>query len=162
MSLLQTFIFYPNISRWIACITFPIALLLTFAPSVRAAWCAAGLFCIGLFTRFAYVALYYFSVHANADAHPADCLLISILAAAYAVAAVALLHPSIPQGRALRLSKILHMLVLLPLALFLGVGWVNDRMILRPYDLSCLVYVLLWFRIREAYLEGPNKSPESI
>jgi hypothetical protein len=76
----------------------------------------------------------------------------------YASAAVWLLWPSIPQQKALRFGKILHFVILPPLILWLSVGWVDNHLRLLPYDLTWLVYVLLWFRIREGYIAGPNNS----
>jgi len=69
----------------------------------------------------------------------------------YAAAAIWLLLPSIPQARAMFLGKLLHLVFLPPLVLWLSIGLVNHSITLLPYDLTWLVYALLWFRIREAY-----------
>jgi hypothetical protein len=156
--------YYTEISRWIACITFFAAFVLTLWPDTRRAWCAAVLYSVGLLARLIYLAIRYFSTVASgsdgypSDVHPTDCVVIAIWVLIYASAAVWLLWPSIPQQKALRFGKILHFVILPPLILWLSVGWVDNHLRLLPYDLTWLVYVLLWFRIREGYIAGPNNS----
>jgi hypothetical protein len=164
MDIIHAYIYHTEISRWIACITFFAAFVLTLWPDTKRAYWAAASFCLGLLARLIYLAIYYFSaVTARSDGypsevHPTDCLVISAWVLVYAAAAVWLLYPSIPQQKALRFGKILHLVVVPPLVLWLAVGWVDHRTILSPYDLTWLLYAVLWFRIREAYIPGPNKS----
>ena len=157
MNLLNTFIFYPHISNWIACLTFFAAFVLTLVPNAKRVKSAAVLYCFGLLARLIYLAVYNFSVvtsgsnGSSADVHPTMAIVCSVWALVYATAAVWLLWPSIPQARALFLGKLLHLVILPPLVLWLSIGLVNHSITLLPYDLTWLVYALLWFRIREAY-----------
>jgi hypothetical protein len=157
MNIIDTFLYYQNILRWIACITFFAAFVLTLWPNTSRTRCAAVLFGVGLFASLLHLAIYYFSfVKAGSngeptDVHPTACLVIGIWVLFYALAAVWLLSPSISQQKAIRFGKILHLVILPPLVLWLTVGWVEHHMTLGPYNLAWLVYALLWFRIREAY-----------
>ena len=142
MDIIYGYIYHTEISGWIACVTFFAAFGLTLWPGARRAYWAAALFSFGLLAKLLYLALYYFSAVTTGGEHPTGCLLISAWVLVYAAAAIWLLTPSIPQQKALRFGKIIHLVLVLPLALWLAVG----------YDLTWLVYALLWFRIREAYV----------
>ena len=157
MNLINDFILYPHISQWIACLAFFAALVLTLAPNAKRVKCAAVLFGVGLLARLIYLAVFYFSAVTSGsngsptDTHPTMSLVCSAWVLVYAAAAIWLLLPSIPQARAILLGKLLHLVFLPPLVLWLAVGLVNHSITLLPYDLTWLVYALLWFRIREAY-----------
>ena len=149
MEIIHAYIYHTKITNWIACITFFAAFVLTLWPDRRRSCWAAASFSLGLLARLIYLAIYYFSaVTDGGDSHPTECLVISAWVLVYAVAAVWLLWPSIPQQRALRLGKILHLVVLPPLVIWLDVGWAD----MNPFNLTWLLYAVLWFRIREAYV----------
>ncbi len=157
MNSTNTFIFYPHIANWIACITFFAAFLLTLSPTEKRARVAAVLFSFGLLARLINLAVLNFSVVTSGsdgqptNVHPTMSLISSFWIMIYAIAAIWLLLPYLPQTRALFLGKVLHLVILPPLVLWLSVGLVNHTITVLPYDLTWLVYTLLWFRIREAY-----------
>jgi hypothetical protein len=75
----------------------------------------------------------------------------------YGIAASALLQPSITQEMALRYGKILHLLIAVPLIAVLVLPWYHHQR--RAFDLTWLVYAVLWFRIRETTPQmPPNKA----
>jgi hypothetical protein len=67
----------------------------------------------------------------------------------YALIAATLLWPSIPQEKALSFGRVLHLVVAIPLAILLASRLSPDFH--YSFDLSWLVFALLWFRIRESY-----------
>jgi hypothetical protein len=90
----------------------------------------------------------------NADSSPVLMLLVGLLrpalAVVYALGAAALLWPSIPQGKAIRLGKLLHLALGLPAAALAGLCPLSP--VASAFGVGWLVYALLWFRIRESYL----------
>jgi hypothetical protein len=149
---------------WIAGGCFVAAFVLTFWPSRMRSTLAAILFAVGILTRLSAFAYAYFTAAGAAwgfstDSQPPGVTwwAMPLLLIIYALAACVLLWPFISQQRALLLGKILHLLIGIPLFAFFLIP--DTLRLHRILELTWLVYALLWFRIRESYLEGwPNHA----
>jgi hypothetical protein len=139
--------------------SFFVAFILTFWPSRLCAGSAALLFAIGIVAKLsAHAYSFYIALDVNSGFFHVSPIWWALpsLFVCYGIAASALLWPSLTQERAMRFGKILH-LVLAPLLIALLVfPWYHEHR--RAFDLTWLVYALLWFRIREGYDRGPNHA----
>ena len=152
-----TFVFQER-AYWIAGIGFFAAFVLTFWPGRVRSALAAALYGIAIiaclsvpaYFRFTSVRIAY-SLSASYERFPPLGWLMPILFIGFGIAATALLWPSIPQQTAMRLGKILHLLVFPPVFLILLVAAFQAKGTASPYGVKWLVYALLWFRIRESY-----------
>lgn len=149
---------------WIAGGCFLAAFILTFWPNQVRSYLAAVLFGVGILTRLSTFAYAYFTAAGAAwgfsrDTQPPGVIwwAMPLLLILYALAACVLLWPSIRQQRALLLGKLLHLLIGIPLfAFFLIPDTLRYHRIL---ELTWLVYALLWFRIRESYVDTRANQP---
>jgi hypothetical protein len=151
-----------NIGAAIALITFSTAFVLTLWPNRVRTWVAAALYAIGTWVSLGILARNYvlmiamsygLSDSGSANTGSLIWLLLPITAVIYALAAPALLWPSIPQAIAMRFGMILH-LILIPLLIILMFAqvYVNSQGFFFLSDqLKWLVYGLVWLRIRESY-----------
>jgi hypothetical protein len=153
-----------NVGAAIALVTFFAAFVLTLWPSRVRTAVAAILYAIGTWVSLGILARNYFVVvrinYGLSDSGSANTaalfwLLLPIMAVVYALAAPALLWPAIPQPKAMRYGKALHLVFvpLLALTMFVAIytsahGYLSDQ-------LKWLVYGLMWFRIREGYAKSP-------
>lgn len=94
---------------------------------------------------------YSLSDSGSANTAALAVLPIPIGALGYALTAIILLWPGIPQSKAMHLGKILH-LIFLPLlvSMIFALAFIRVNRSVSP-ELKWLVYGLLWFRIREKY-----------
>jgi|HubBroStandDraft_5_1064220.scaffolds.fasta_scaffold104795_2 hypothetical protein len=87
--------------------------------------------------------------------------LMPILLFCFGIAAVALLWPSIPQKTATRLAMFLFVVVcpiLILIRMLPDILQLHHRM---SFDLTWLVYAVLWFRIRDGYAGTAKTSPDN-
>jgi len=149
-----------NVGAALALVTFFAAFVLTLWPSRVRTAAAAILYGIGTWVSLGILARNYFVVvrinYGLSDSGSPNTgallgLLLPIMAVVYALAAPALLWPSIPQPKAMRYGTTLHLVFvpLLALITFAGIyasahGYLSDQ-------LKWLVYGLMWFRIRESH-----------
>lgn len=144
----------------ITALAFLTAYLLSFWPGRRNSPSAAILYSIGILVSVGILAWgYLFAVRISyglSDSGSPNSialvgLALPILAVIYAVAAVVLLWPEIPERSAMRWGRVLHLVILPPLAI-LGFAATYQRAHgFLASELKWLVYGLLWFRIREGY-----------
>jgi hypothetical protein len=150
-----------NIGAGIALITFFAAFVLTLWPNRVRIMAAAVLYAVGTWISLGIVARNYFlmvrisyglSDSGSANTAALFWLLLPITAVIYALAAPALLWPSIPQAIAMRYGKILHLVLIPLLALVMfAQAYANSHGYFLSDQLKWLVYALMWFRIRQAY-----------
>jgi hypothetical protein len=91
--------------------------------------------------------------------------LMPILLFCFGIAAVALLWPSIPQKTATRLAMFLFIVVypiLILIRMLPDILQLHHRI---SFDLTWLVYAVLWFRVRDGYARmeksNPGNSPQT-
>ena len=149
-----------NPGACVSALAFLAAYLLSFWPGRRSSPCAAILYSVGILINLAFLAWSYLllvriSYGLSDSGSPNSVALVGlampILATAYAIAAVVLLSPSISQYRAMRWGKVLHLVILPPLAILAFAITYQRVHGLLSNELKWLVYGLLWFRIREGY-----------
>ncbi len=144
-----------------ASVALGIAFILTLWPSRGRLAASAVLYAIGFLSGITF-SVYFTGGFAwtvsglspmSVDSSPVLVLLVGLLrpmlAVGYSLGAVALLWPSIPQEKALRLGKLLHLTVGLPAAGLAGLCPLST--VASAFGVGWLAYVLLWFRIREGY-----------
>ncbi len=144
-----------------ASVALSVAFILTLWPSRGRLATSAVLYVIGLLSGIIF-SVYFTGGFArimsglsrtNADSSPVLVLLAGLLrpalAVVYALGAAALLWPSIPQEKAIRLGKLLHLALGLPTAALTGLCPLSP--VASAFGVGWLVYALLWFRIRENY-----------
>ena len=158
--------FYLERASWVAGITFFVAFALTCWPRRWSYISAAVLFSIGILTNLGVQSYIYFRSaiigwglsDGPAQSFPIMGWLFPLWIAGYGVACCVLLLPFISHSRALLFGKILHLVILPPLVVLFMVGSYHEIHHLMPYQLSWLVYPLLWFRIRDGLFDTrPNK-----
>ena len=88
-------------------------------------------------------------------------LVLPVVAIIYAISAVVLLWPPIPQRNAMRWGKVLHLVILSPLAILAFAITYQRVHGLLSNELKWLVYGLLWYRIREGYPKKDGVPSES-
>jgi hypothetical protein len=145
---------FYEIAGWIAAASFLSAFILTFWPSRVRSGIAALLFSGGILAKLsAHAYSFYLALNINSGLVRLSPLwwVLPALLVCYGIAASALLWPSIGQEHALRLGKILHLLIAPPLIAALVFPWYHEHR--RAFDLTWLVYAILWFRIRESYIK---------
>jgi hypothetical protein len=156
-----------------ACITalaFLTAYLLSFWPGRRNSASAAILYSIGILINlgllaWSYLLLVRMSYGLSDSGSPNSVALVGlvlpVVAIIYAISAVVLLWPPIPQHKAMRWGKVLH-LTILPLLAILAFAITYQRVHgLLSNELKWLVYGLLWFRIREGYPKKEDAAASS-
>jgi hypothetical protein len=152
---------YIQQAGWISGFALLVAFVLTFWNGRNVCRLAAAFYSMGAIIGIG--AGVYFRVFSTwiiyhlTDGPPASsailttALAIPIGTALYGLGAVVLLWPGISQEKALRLGKILHLIILplLILPVIIAAFFSNQG---ETYsELGWLVYPLLWFRIRENY-----------
>ncbi len=143
--------------EWIAAIVFFVAFVLTFWQSRVRLLIAAILFSVGIIAKFGIFASGFFlalrmrDVFFSAEAMKTSRFwwALPVLLLCYGIAVCVLLWPSITQRKAMQVGKILHLLFAPPLILVMVYQY--NHWYRHPFDLTWLVYALLWFRIREGY-----------
>jgi hypothetical protein len=85
--------------------------------------------------------------------------LMPILLLCFGIAAVALLWPSIPQKIAIRLAIILFFVVCPILNIVRMLQEILQLHHRVSFDLTWLVYAVLWFRIRDGYVRMERNDP---
>lgn len=162
-----------RITGLIASVAFVIAFILTLWPSRSRLAASAVLYVIGFLSGITF-SVYFTGGFAwsisslsrmSTESSPVLILLLGLVrpafAVGYALGAAVLLWPSIPQEKALRLGKLLHLAVGLPAAGLAGLRPLSP--VASAFGVGWLVYVLLWFRIREGYvtfLSSRNSEPK--
>jgi hypothetical protein len=154
-------------STWLAGILFFAALILTCWPRRCCSIWAAVLYAVGILVRLGLLA-YAFIIRVGIGYGASDSgapnrialwgLTIPVGLVVYAVAASALLWPTVSQEKALLLGKILHLCFFPPLVLFL-LFLSQPAFGPHPFELAWLVYPVLWFRIRERYPGSGSNQP---
>jgi hypothetical protein len=150
-----------NAGAFIAMVSFYAAFVLTLWPNRTRALMAAILYAVGTWFSLGILAWNYSNMvrigyGASDSGLPNTAalfwLLLPIMTVVYALAAPALLWPSIPQAVAMRYGKILH-LALIPLLAIVMIAsiYVSTHGYYQSDQLKWLVYGLMWFRIRESY-----------
>ncbi|MCX7722001.1 MAG: hypothetical protein N2379_02940 [Verrucomicrobiae bacterium] len=133
---------------------------LTLRPGKAHAAAAAVLYCIGTWVSLGIFARNYFvavliGCGLGAPETPPIVILpwlaLPVMTVAYALAAGALLWPSIPQHKAIRWGSALHTFALPLLILFVFLGTYTRFHGYFPDQLKWLVYGLMWFRVRGSY-----------
>lgn len=153
-------------ATWITALTFLIAFVLTFWPGGWRSVTAAILYSVGILTNLSYFAYFFlffarmnFGLDDSGSAEhtfPVIGWLVPLSVFFYAVTMTVLLWPSIPQQKAIRIGKILHLIVYpILIVYFLAIAshQVPGAYRPQPFNLICIVYGLLWFRIRETYVK---------
>ncbi|HTI98999.1 MAG TPA: hypothetical protein VL527_08955 [Dongiaceae bacterium] len=143
-------------AKWIVGITFLVAFVLTFWRGRQVAQTAAAMFCVGTLAQLGALADRYFEIwvinSGSNDVAAVLGLFVAVWCVCYALGAAALLWPAIPQRKAVIFGYWLHLVFLLPLLIFFMVGIMEHVYRFFPFEIGWLVYPLLWFRIREAYV----------
>ena len=154
-----------RLTGFAASILFIVAFILTLWPGRRRLATAGVLYAVGVLAGMTFSVYFYvgfariiFGMSSMSVANsPVVMALAGLIwptcAVGYAAGAIALLWPSISQEKALRRGKLLHLVIGLPLALWVGIS--PPSPFASAFGVGWLVYALLWFRIRESY---PNFS----
>jgi hypothetical protein len=151
--------FYFGQANWIAALLLALAFILTFLRGQTLWRLAAGFYSLGTFVSIGIkVYLWLFSVLLafgfGDSGYPNFLALLGlpfpILVSFYAIASIVLLWPWISQKYAMRLGKILHLIIFPIFFAFIFVGEFSGHRGNALFDLQWLVYGPLWFRIREA------------
>lgn len=153
--------YYLDRVSWIVGITFLTAFVLTFWRGRVISRLAAALYSVGTlvgngFTIWAWVMVVWINFHLT-DAPSVDygalwiALILPAAVALYTLGAVILLWRGISQRKALRLGKILHLIVLPLFLLVMMAGSLFSRGGLAAPWASSFICALMWFRIRERY-----------
>jgi hypothetical protein len=150
-----------NVSGLAASATLVAAFVLTLWPSRGRLAASAVLYVIGMLSGIIF-SVYFTGGFAwvtsglsrmSADSSPVLVFLVGLLrpalAVVYALGVPALLWPSIPQEKAMRFGKLLHLVLGLPAAALAGLCPLSP--VASAFGVGWLVYALLWFRIRESY-----------
>ena len=153
---------YMQWMSWIPGITLPAAFILTFWSGRITCRLAAILYGVGMLVSVglgAYVRIFFIWMNYHLtdapSANPAVLVAafpLPIATVLYALGAVALLWPGIPQEKALCLGKILHLIIMPLLISIMIVGAFFGSQGEAYSELGWLIYPFLWFRIRESYL----------
>jgi hypothetical protein len=158
--------YYLQRGNLIGAVVFMIAFILTFWKVRRLCWLAAVFCSIGylvfigteVFARLFTVWIAYgLSDSGQANSIALVFLPLPIAMAGYALASCALFWPGIPQERAIRFGKVLHLIILPIIVLLVFVATLYAFQGEVFGEMKWLVYGPLWFRIREAY--GKPISP---
>jgi hypothetical protein len=154
-------------STWLVGIVFFAALVLSCWRRPWSSISAAVLYALGILIRLGFLA-YAFTVRVEIGYGASDSgsansaalwgLVVPVGLSVYAVAATVLLWPTVSQEKALLLGKILHLCFFPPLVLFL-LFISQPAFAPHPFELSWLVYPVLWFRIREGYAGRGSSQP---
>jgi len=160
-------------ATWIAGIAFFIAFIFTIWTGKWRPKAAAILYAVGIlanigwfsYSLFFRVRLSYgLSDSPNPQPFPIVFgFLFPLTFLAYSIAACVFLWPSISQAKAIPAGKILHLGVLPILVVYLMIVTApptHDYYMPRPFDLKWLIYGILWFRIREGYVQMHNSQPK--
>lgn len=128
------------------------AFALTFWPSRARMGLATTLYGVGVLGWLSLYAFFYL-IRRSLGPPPHFLMMQRIVAAlflVFAIAAVALLWPSIPQRTAFRCGLILFFAVAPALTLLRMIpDYFQFRHLIPPIDLTWLLFAVLWFRIRE-------------
>lgn len=152
---------YTVQAGWVAGIALSTAFILTFWSSLTFQRLAAALYSVGTLVgigveTYAWVVFLWMNFHLTdaPSVHYGPFIAALVLPTGkflYGLFAVALLWPGISQEKALRLGKILHLIIL---PLLVSAMFALALLQPRDYDFSdvrWLIYGPLWFRIRESY-----------
>jgi hypothetical protein len=155
--------FYLGQANWIAALLLAAAFILTFRRGPALWRLAAGFYSVGTLVSIGIkVYLWLFSVllaFGLSDGDDTNFLALiglpfPILVSFYAMASIVLLWPWISQKHAMRLGKILHLIIFPILFAFIFVGEFSGHRGNALFDLQWLVYGPLWFRIRENFVKN--------
>lgn len=154
-----------QLTGFVASVILIAAFILTLWPGRKRLATAAVLYVVGIMSGLSFTVYFYIdraqmlyglssmSVSGSPVAIAVVEAIRPIAVVGYAFAASALLWPSIPQQKALRGGKIVHLGIGLPLAMLASLTPLSSATF--AFGVGWLVYSLLWFRIREGY---PNFS----
>lgn len=157
---------------WIPVVTMLIAFILTFCnrqTSIRLASIFYSIGTLGGIVFGAYMLGYLMWVNYHlTDGPPAGTGILvlglrpEMASVIYAICCVTLLLPCIPQEKALRFGKILHLIVLPAAVLLMAVvRSFGNNGVGAVADVGWLIYPFLWFRIRENYEQASPASSGS-
>jgi hypothetical protein len=150
-----------NLIGCIAMTSFFTAFVLTFWPSRMRLVFAAILYGVGIIACQAPYAYLHFAQGATwtFGRFPILEWLLPTLLLLFAIAAALLLWPFIPQKIAFKCGIVLFFGVA-PVLIFLKLlpEYLQFHWLLRPFDLTWLLYAILWFRIRETFQK--QKAPK--
>lgn len=154
---------FQHILNFISCVAitaFFTAFVLTFWPSRVRLVFAAIFYGIGIVACLSPYAYLHFAQGATwtLGRFPTLEWLLPILFLCFAVVAALLLWPIVPRKIAFKYGIVLFF-VIAPILIFLKLlpEYLQFHRALYPFDLTWLLYAILWFRIRETYQKQENQ-----
>jgi len=153
-----------NVLMCIAGAAFFTSFVLTFGAGKRYSRAAAFFYSIGILARMSPDAWFHFfrGPYGTFGPYPTLEWLVSISLLCFGVATAVLLWPSIPQKTAIRLGMALFFIVC-PILIFIRA--LPDFLQFHRYvffDLTWILYAVLWFRVRDGYVRIERDKPVAI
>ncbi len=147
-------VYYMRVT-WVSGLAFLVAFILTFWPSRHRMIAAAIFWTIGIFAISGFHAYDMFargaigSAFSSSGPFPLFSWLVPVGSLGLAFTESVLLFPWIPRERALRIGRVIFLIILPPCLILLSLSSRTKDFWPFPLGVSALGYPLLWFRIRE-------------